>query len=177
MQILISTGEFEIGPSIDRNWLLDYVRVREEPNDVRTIDPLPKPEEIQPQPKRLQQTYSTAAGNVSTGGNHTSPTIPKLDIKKGMSLMEGNAVPIVKVQPIYPRRALTKGLEGDVLVEFTITEAGSVRDVIVIESSSSLFNDSAIRAARKFRYKPRVVDGESVAVSGVRNKISFRIEI
>lgn len=46
----------------------------------------------------------------------------------------------------------------------------------MIESSSSLFNDSAVRAARKFKYKPRVVDGEPVAVSGVRNKISFRIE-
>ena len=98
----------------------------------------------------------------------------------GISLTPGDAeyLPIVKVAPLYPRRALQRGIEGYVLVEFTVTRQGSTRDIKVIESkpSSSLFHSAAIKATAKFKYKPRTVDGKAIEVAGVKNKIIFRLE-
>ena len=93
----------------------------------------------------------------------------------GFGISDGEYLPIVKVAPVYPARALNRGLEGYVIVEFTVTRQGTVQDVFIIESSSSLFDRAAIEAALKFKYKPRVIDGEAVEVPGVRNQITFEI--
>jgi len=109
----------------------------------------------------------------------------------GMSSGDGEYLPIVKVQPQYPRRALSRGLAGYVIVEFTVTEAGTVRDPIVIEncahipnvrnptecvdSPNSVFDSAAMKAAEKFKYKPKVIDGVPVETAGVQNKITFEL--
>jgi protein TonB len=93
----------------------------------------------------------------------------------GFGVSDGEYLPIVKVAPVYPSRALSRGLEGYVIVEFTVTRTGTVRDVLVVESTSTLFERAATTAALKFKYKPRVIDGEPVEVPGVRNKITFEI--
>ena len=93
----------------------------------------------------------------------------------GFGITDGEYLPIVKVAPVYPSRALIRGLEGYVIVEFTVTTNGSVRDVFVVESTSTLFERAATTAALKFKYKPRVIDGEAVEVPGVRNRITFEI--
>jgi len=63
-----------------------------------------------------------------------------------------------------------------VIVEFIVTKNGSVRDAIVIEAKpENIFNQAAMDAALKFKYKPRVVDGVAMEVAGVQNKISFQI--
>ena len=51
-----------------------------------------------------------------------------------------------------------------------------MQDVIVVECSSSLFERAATQAALKFKYKPRVIDGEPVDVRGVQHLITFLIE-
>ncbi|MCE2459928.1 MAG: TonB family protein [Pseudomonadales bacterium] len=82
--------------------------------------------------------------------------------------------PIVKVAPIYPRHALERNLEGHVLLEFAVTTAGAVRDPVVLEADPpGVFDDAAISAASRFIYKPAVVQGEPVEVTGVRNRIVF----
>ncbi|MBN1238263.1 MAG: TonB family protein [Gammaproteobacteria bacterium] len=91
-------------------------------------------------------------------------------------LADGEFVPIVKVAPVYPALAASRGIEGYVVVEFTVTPTGTVEDVVVIESSSELFNEAAVEATHQFKYKPRVVSGRPVEVSGVRNKITFVLE-
>jgi protein TonB len=51
-----------------------------------------------------------------------------------------------------------------------------VEDIIVIdEDPAGYFSTAAIRAASRFRYKPRMLNGQPVAVTGVRNRIVFRI--
>lgn len=89
---------------------------------------------------------------------------------------DGEYLPIVKVQPVYPRRALSRGIEGFVIVEFTVTKSGAVRDAVVIQAEpANVFNRAAVKAALKFKYKPRVIDGEPIEVPGVQNKITFAI--
>ena len=90
---------------------------------------------------------------------------------------DGEYLPIVKVAPVYPRRALQRGIEGFVLVEFTVTKQGTVRDPVVVEANpSGIFEQAAMDAAMKFKYKPRVVNGEATEVSGVQNRITFQID-
>ena len=85
-------------------------------------------------------------------------------------------LPIVEVAPIYPSRALALKAEGQVLVEFVVTEAGTVRDALVVESEPrGIFDQAALEAVAKFKYKPRVVDGKAVATPGVRNRIVFEL--
>ncbi|MFP3367304.1 energy transducer TonB, partial [Pseudoalteromonas sp. SIMBA_148] len=80
-------------------------------------------------------------------------------------------LPIVKVAPVYPRRALSPRIQGYVIVEFTVTKQGTVRDPQVVKAEpESLFDRAAMDAALKLKYKPRVVNGEAVEVAGVQNK-------
>lgn len=76
---------------------------------------------------------------------------------------EGDVIPIVRINPMYPRDAQIRGLEGWVKLEFTITEVGTVKDPKVIEADPPrVFNREALRAILKWKFKPRVVDGVAV---------------
>ncbi len=78
---------------------------------------------------------------------------------------------------MYPRRALSRGIEGYVIVKFTVTRQGTTRDHVIVESKpKGIFDRAALQAATKFKYKPRVVDGQPIEVPGVLNKITFLIE-
>jgi TonB family protein len=85
-------------------------------------------------------------------------------------------LPIVKVAPVYPPRALQQHTEGYVVVEYTVAVDGTVKDVKVVESSSPLFDRAAEESARRFRYIPRVIDGEPVEVEGVTTRIDFDLD-
>ena len=76
---------------------------------------------------------------------------------------EGDIIPVVIIRPMYPREAAISGTQGWVKVEFTITEAGTVKDPQVIEADPPrVFNREAIRAILKWKFKPRVVEGIAV---------------
>ena len=93
-----------------------------------------------------------------------------------MNIAEGDYLPIVRVAPVYPARAQSRGLEGYVDMSFTVTATGTVIDPIVVFSTSGLFERAASRAVLKFKYKPRVVDGIPVNVPGVKTRITFKME-
>ena len=67
-------------------------------------------------------------------------------------------------------------LEGWVVVEFDVSGSGTVENVRVIESSHRVFERAAVRAAERFRYRPRVVDGVPQPTRGVRNRFRFEME-
>ena len=77
---------------------------------------------------------------------------------------EGDIIPLVRIQPQYPRRAAIAKIEGYVTIEFTITETGSVTDPKVVDAKPPrVFDRDAIRAILKWKFKPRVMDGRPVA--------------
>ena len=95
----------------------------------------------------------------------------------GMSSGDGEYLPIVKVAPIYPRRAQTRGISGYCIVEYTVTKTGSIRDPQAVDCQpSGVFDKASVKAALKFKYKPRVVDGEPIEVAGVQNKFTYELE-
>jgi TonB family protein len=85
-------------------------------------------------------------------------------------------VKIVGIPPEYPVRELTQGIEGWVRVQFTITAAGSVKDAVVVASEpEGRFDEAALTAIARWRYNPRVVEGEAVERVGVQTLIEFEI--
>ena len=175
MQLLIATGE-EAVTDAERFRMDEFVRVeRNEVIETKKQKPEKPPEpEVppeMPEPQNSNQFDNSMAVSV------TAPTTSvNLNVSGvGFGVSDGEYLPIVKVAPVYPSRALSRGLEGYVIVEFTVTQAGAVKDVFVVESTSSLFERAAVEAAYKFKYKPRVIDGIAVEVPGVRNKITFEI--
>jgi protein TonB len=95
----------------------------------------------------------------------------------GMASGDGEYLPIVKVAPIYPRRAQTRGISGYCIVEYTVMASGAIRDPVAVDCQpAGVFEKASVKASLKFKYKPRVVDGEAIEVAGVQNKFTYELE-
>ena len=83
-------------------------------------------------------------------------------------------VPILKANPVYPRRALARKIEGYVILEYTVSKSGSIKAPKILESKpASIFDASALKAASEYKYLPRIVNGEPIDVNGVTTRITF----
>lgn len=95
----------------------------------------------------------------------------------GFGSADGEYLPIVKVAPMYPRRANSRGIEGYCTVEYTVTKTGAIRDPVAVDCNpKGYFERASVKAAGKFKYKPRVVDGEAIDVLGVQNRFTYELE-
>ena len=160
--------------------LLSFVRLPEEPLVVETKERW-QPPQVVPQPviEPLQPTPGTVCEeNDCTGGVGISPPpTEEPRVMRSPLASDGEYLPIVKVAPVYPRRAASRGIQGYVLLEFTVTTLGSVRDPVVVKSSPpGVFDQAATDAALMFKYKPRVLNGQAMEVRGVRNLVRFELE-
>ena len=88
---------------------------------------------------------------------------------------DGDYLPIVKVAAKYPSRALSRGIEGYCTVEYTVTSTGETRGVTVVDCPNQIFASVSVKAAEKFKYKPKVIDGQAIEVPGVRNRFTFEM--
>ncbi len=178
MQLLIATGQAALTKPRDRA-KLEFVRVkRNEAVNTEDIQPEKPPKPPETPPEVPPQEMDNIDPNAPTINVPPPSVSAETDIggPGGMNIAEGDYLPIVRVAPVYPARALSRGLEGYVDLSFTVTTAGTVRDPVVLFSTSSLFERAATRAVLKFKYKPRVVDGVPVDVPNVKTRITFKIE-
>ena len=176
MQALIKSDKNPFS-ALGQGQILEFVRLEEE-KEVETkrrrIEPLIKPEEIPPDLPIFDFDSNVTIG-IEIGPEGVLPDDGAL-IGPGFEA-DGEYLPIVKVAPVYPQRAITRGIEGYVLLEFVVTTSGAVRDPVVVEAKPpGIFDRAAIQAALKFKYRPKVSNGERMEVSGVRNLIKFELE-
>jgi protein TonB len=179
MQYLIATADRSLNES-KTGALLDFVRLkRDETIQRRQLKPKkpPPPDAPPPQPPTPKlESLDPSAEKIAIAA---VPVETDIEMSGGFSLGvgEGDYLPIVKVAPIYPARALQRGLEGFCVVMYTVTSLGTIRGPVVVEDqcTSSLFHRASVQAALKFKYKPRVIDGEAVEVPGVQNKFTYEI--
>jgi protein TonB len=179
MSYLIRSSDMSMNEA-HRVQMLDFVRVKRdevvERKDRKPQKPqLSKSPEVPPVPQSSLDAGQQLAVSAM-------PTDTGVDINQGgigFGAGEGDYLPIVKVAPIYPQRALARAIFGHCLVKYTVTTAGTVKDVEVIEEecTSTLFYRSSIEAALRFKYKPRVIDGVPVEVRGVHNIFHYREEV
>ncbi len=178
MHLLIEHAEEAMSKERTR-YELDFVRVkRNETLNTEELTPEKpqKPPETPPEvPPQDMDSIDPNAPTVNIPPPSVSAEVA-VSGPGGMNIAEGDYLPIVRVAPVYPARALSRGIEGYVDMSFTVTTTGTVKDPLVVFSTSSLFERAAIRAVLKFKYKPRVVDGVPVEVPNVKTRISFQIE-
>ena len=180
MQYLIVTADRELNEGASGH-LIDFVRLkRDESIQRRQLKPKKPPPPDAPPPQPPTPQLENLNPNAEKIAISAAPVETDIEMSGGFSLGvgEGDYLPIVKVAPIYPQRALSRGVEGFCVVQYTVTKQGTIRDPFVIEDqcTSSLFHRASVQAAMKFKYKPRVIDGQAVEVPGVQNKFTYEIQ-
>lgn len=146
----ITLGEIKIARD-DRDEETRKQEVQKRPEKRDTPPPPPKLTSSRRPPK--QQTIDVTLGDV---GLNIDPD--------GGFRSDSDIQPIVRIPPQYPNSAAERGTEGWVLVEFTVTETGSVVDPVVVDADPpNTFNRAAKRAVVKWKYKPMMVGGKPVA--------------
>ncbi|NOR18517.1 MAG: TonB family protein [Xanthomonadales bacterium] len=179
MQYLIATADRSLNEDA-AGTMLDFVRVkRDESIERRQRKPEKPPPPQAPPPQPPTPQLDNLNPNAEKIAISAVPVETDIEMTGGFSLGvgEGDYLPIVKVAPIYPNRALTRGIEGFCVVQYTVTNIGTTKDPVVIEDqcTSSLFHRASVNAALKFKYKPRILDGQAVEVPGVQNKFTYEI--
>jgi protein TonB len=185
MQSLIS-GSRDLNTDRDQGLRLDFIQVdQDELERIKERKPPPEPEPPKkPPPPKL----------VVNNPDPPKQNMPKMDMPRislgvasgegpylgGWSAdspgVDGDVIPIVRIDPQWPREALLDGISGYVILEFTIEADGSVSDAVVVESEPRrLFDRNAVRAIYKWKFKPRVVDGRPVA-RRASTRIDFQVQ-
>ena len=184
MQALIDSGEQDYRAS-NEGQIMEFIRIKDDENlsfkdRVKPKKPTP-PKEPPPPPKLIVQKQAKPAINKIKIEipNIDLPTIagggPFLGNWQGNPLAEGDVLPIVRIDPQWPREALAKGIEGYVVVEVTIASDGSVRGASIIESvPKRMFDRNVIRAVLKWKFKPRIINGVPVERKAVQT-LEFKI--
>lgn len=155
---------------------LTFIRVDEETDLQTTVDPPLRREAFDPPPMPPRPDRDNGDEIVVAVGSGT-PVPPRL-VRDAIDsrASDGPLVAMIRVQPAYPTSMAQRGVEGWVLVEFDVLPEGNVSNVRILESSHRGFEDAALRAAQRFRFKARVVDGVPRATNGVRNLFRFEME-
>ncbi len=145
----------------------------------RVPPPPPPPPKTPPKP----QAPEPETNNNSGGLTFNMPGVQLAGANAGISApgagfgRDGDATPIVRIEPKYPIQAARDGKEGWVKLSFTINEIGGVEDVDVIEAQPKrVFDKEAKRALRKWKYKPKVVDGKPMRQVGLTVQLDFKMD-
>lgn len=179
MQYLISMrgGGLEDEPSVR---VIDFVRLkreqqierkqRERPEKEKPPEPPPPPDLQLSRARRPDAELQGLSASYDFGLDLEGPSL-------GAPPADTDVVPLVRVQPQYPLHALERGIEGWVEVGFTISAAGTVKDPEVLGSEpGGMFDRAALRAIRRWKYNPMVVDGKAVERPGVKVRLVFELE-
>jgi TonB family protein len=113
----------------------------------------------------------------STGQHAYAPAVARKAAEASETTSATDFLPLVTVAPEYPAAAQAAGISGRCTVEFTVTAAGTTRDVRPVDCDPpGAFESAAVAAARQFKYRPRERSGQPVEVAGVRNEFLFSLQ-
>ena len=170
MQWLIDVGDVELD-----NTSIKIADVTMPERELELLIDMERPQEDEPPPETMPPEFDmTPPAEVDS-----SAARPNLGFKgkKAGVFADGSYVPIFQVPPVYPRRALERGIEGCVMLKFTVTKVGSTKDPMVEWAvPPGIFDRAAMRSALKYKYKPQIRDGEAKEVPNVRTVVIFKIE-
>ncbi|MDH6017089.1 energy transducer TonB [Vibrio splendidus] len=142
-----------------------------------------KPEMPEPPPEA-----KTSQSQAEVTPLNSMSSLPSLDLNTSVDGLAINAptfsdfgsnqqaMPLYRVEPRYPAKALKRGAEGHVIMSFTIDETGRPVDIQVTDANPRrMFEREAMRALKKWKYQPKVVDGKAIAQVGQTVKLEFKL--
>lgn len=121
----------------------------------------------------LPTAGTTAPAAVSKSA--TSALAPQAPAPELLRVPADSLDRIAARDPVYPPQALRNGTRGWVELEFTITPAGTVRDIQVVAAEpAQVFDAAATEALSQWRFRPRVVNGLGVPQ---RSSVTMRFDV
>lgn len=186
MQYMISNNQQGLQKT-DSLHMTEFVRLKRDSrvqSKDRLVPEKPKPHKRPTQPKL--QTHSAQVSKTVL----PAMDMPNLDIplqtnsfngsvltglQVGAGKISTNIIPLVRIPPTYPMRAANRRIQGWVKVEFTITKEGTVTDAVVVASQpSSIFNRAALKAIKRWKFKPQIIAGEAYEQRAVQT-LEFKL--
>ena len=162
----------------------NMVMVEQEQEVQRRQRAVPEKPEMPEPPPEAQTSQSQAE---VTPLNSMS-SLPSLDLNTSIDGLAINAptfsdfgsnqqaMPLYRVEPRYPAKALKRGAEGFVIMSFTIDETGRPVDIKVTDANPRrMFEREAMRALKNWKYQPKVVDGKAISQVGQTVKLEFKL--
>lgn len=99
------------------------------------------------------------------------------DIKQTLTRPTGDASPIVRINPKYPTSAARDGIEGWVQLSFNISPTGEVIDATVVNAEPKrIFDREALRAIKRWKYRPKVIEGVAQLQTGQTVQLDFKLD-
>jgi periplasmic protein TonB len=168
---------FDAAP-LEEGRIVKFTRQIVETSPIIKREPKPErePPVLEPEPTRI--------GGPERDGGVTPVRFerPKINTEirgsgVGVGGIDTDVIPRVRVNPDYPPQAITRGIEGWVQVRFTVSAIGTVRDAAVVASEpGTTFDEAALKAIARWRYNPRVENGEAIERVGLQTIIRFELE-
>ena len=180
MQFLIATGEaFD-----ERVSVVKIVDATMPEIELEVIEEIDKPEPIEDVTEQTPDTPDKQISLDSGPALNIERTSVQIDTglelsNASISATDGDYLPLVAIAPQYPTRAAQRGVEGWCLVSFTVDGQGNVIEetiTVVDAEPQGMFDRSSERAAARFKFQPRVVDGQGVEVPGVQYLFRYQLE-
>ena len=176
MKVLVTGQEYEIEEEL-ASIGIDFVRVERDEESQTKDRALKRPSKVEPEepppPPKLTQPNRPNVDKASMSADMGAFDLAGLNLN---APVDGDTLAIVRVLPRYPSRALSRGIEGWVLLEFAIDELGLAINPVVIESEPpGIFDRAATSAVKRWKYRPMIEDGRPRMRPGVRQLISFEI--
>lgn len=177
MQQLIKTDS--VKPQVSPVYL--PVQLFTPPSESEVIEKkvLPPMPELKPRDLPKTEPQIDKSSNLDPGFG----PIDRIDIPRSsgpanmMQDAERSAAPLVRVEPRYPVEAARDGVSGWVRLSFTIDETGAVTDVVVLAAEpATMFNREAVRALRRWKYQPQLVDGKAVKQQNMQVQLDFSLQ-
>jgi len=104
-------------------------------------------------------------GGLATGG------APAVAMAGGS---DRSAVPQVRIEPDYPPDAKARGITGWILVRYTVTTTGAVKDIVIVDSKPPrTWDRNTLRAVSSWKYQPKIKDGKPVEQQNIQMRIIF----
>ena len=139
-------------------------------------------------PKKMKPPKTKMLSSALSKPQKMNPNMDLPDLKSilksggpavgGMGGALGSEVtPLVRIEPQYPRKAAMQKIEGWVTLQFNITPAGTVSDVQILDSKPpKIFDRAAIKALRKWKYRPKTENGKPVEQKNLKVQLKFTLE-
>jgi protein TonB len=177
MQALILGKDMKLGEM--SGTMIDFVRLKKDSElDVkkRKMPDKTEPEEPPPPPDLTMAKSSKPSQDMGDMAFAIDVDVEVGGTNIAIAASDSDVVPIVRVNPQYPLRASERGIEGWVEVEFTISKLGTVKEPRVLNSHpSSIFDRAALKAIKKWKYNPKIEDGEPMERPGVKVRLKFAL--
>lgn len=156
--------------------IANFIRMAEQSREVRSRRDPKAPEKP---PQDMQEDLRRLDASTDSNLTGMSIDVPDINVDVGVGTdiaIARELTPLVRVPADYPLSALTRRIEGYVIVRFTVTESGSVIDPEILRSEPpEVFDRAALRAVVRFKYQPQFADGKPVQVK-TYTKLTFVIE-